>query len=1135
MFLQKSILCFCVLLVSAAPNAHSSVFTHVPETAAEGYVVIYELEPPVDGGFRNATPVPYSINNHHLAPDFDRVAYYLELTTENETKWVYVSMEAFTESAAALGIPHNQDNPVVHQRNVRNMNVLSNVEGVETGAFIDGGHVEMWPSNYGPSDSYGVFAATNQQYDWGDSGGRTDAGYGSFQIHNPMARQTILAYNRWGVLGSAHDDIGIGNQQTGEPDWTFAGNAADYSGRRLVILVRPRTSDLSFTALPKNRQLYPRNLATNSAAVLVAGTEAFGGYDAAVLKVFRNGFLNTTINKSLLYENGVADFSFTPTIAAELASYDFEVLLRQGDNEKTVERIRDVVAGDAFIVYGQSNAEAMRYDDSERSANEYASPWIRTFGQNGDIAARARNILNWAEAEGDGFSFQPAAIGQWAMVIGRQIVDTYGIPVAILNGSRAGHNIGQLQKDRADPDNLQDSSEMRRTYNRLRYRAIQSGLGGRARALFYYQGESDKNDASVHAHGFARLREDWEVDFPALEHYYVTQIRPGCVNVPPSSVALRDVQRRLADQYPNTSTMASNGLPGHDGCHYTFAGGYEDLGLHHYRQVARDLYGAPNDPNIDSLNADFAAFTDASRTEIRLVLRNVGATINFPAGALADFAISNTAVTLADGSVSGHTIYFQLSGPANDDSILEYRGHLEAGEWITNAHGVGLLTFVEPIAPYAISDPKITLHSPPSSREATVGESLVVQASGSSIQSSAIVKIAFYANGVLQTEMSGDSLDTTWQPSAPGAYLLTIRGFAESGDFADQTVTIFAGPPSAPGGVGQGLRLWLKAEAGIVPGTGSQVAKWRDQSGQGHHMIQNEPSSRPELVERLYGPGPGLQFDGNDFLTSDQGMPTGDYTKIVRFTLTSNDPGFIHNVVSSAEAGNSVTGREHALYFPQLRPTLYHNVNFAQGNEQVALNEAAVVMATYQTGSRQGRTYLNGELVGIGTAPGDNTKTSIQIGAYLSNYFMHGSVAEVIIYDRLLTEPERELIATYLLDKNDTPFEKWQREVAVSGAYGGDATIIQYAFGLDETGHHSGQPLQVRPNGPQMEVTYQRPLDRPDAAVHLERSTNLTQWQGVSVQPTDLVGNLQEWVYSEPIEPDGQSVFFRLRVTTATY
>lgn len=344
----------------------------MPEAADEGYFVLYELEPPINGAFHDSTPVPYSADNRGTAPAFDRIAYYLELTRENETQWVYASMDAFSDDATAIGLPHNQDNPVAHQQNVRNMNVASNVPGIVTGTFMDGGHVEMWPGNYAIEDTYGVYASRDDLYDWGDGPHRIEAGYGTFQIHNPLARQTLLAYNHWGVDSEEDDDIGIGNQAVENPDWTFAENTAEYTQRRLVILVRPRTYDVSFTELPLDRKLYPRNPDTNSATVAVAGTESYGGYDQAVLRIYRTGVLIDTVSRTLDYQNGNAPFAFDPEITAQLAGYDFELLLAQGESLKTVELVRDVVAGDAFILYGQSNAEAASYD-SERSANEYAS------------------------------------------------------------------------------------------------------------------------------------------------------------------------------------------------------------------------------------------------------------------------------------------------------------------------------------------------------------------------------------------------------------------------------------------------------------------------------------------------------------------------------------------------------------------------------------------------------------------------------------------------------------------------------------------------------------------------------------------------------------------------------------------
>ena len=61
-------------------------------------------------------------------------------------------------------------------------------------------------------------------------------GYGSMQVHNHQAKQTLFALNHW--REGNHADIGIGSQPTGNPDWTFAGNAGSYEAKRLRVLVR---------------------------------------------------------------------------------------------------------------------------------------------------------------------------------------------------------------------------------------------------------------------------------------------------------------------------------------------------------------------------------------------------------------------------------------------------------------------------------------------------------------------------------------------------------------------------------------------------------------------------------------------------------------------------------------------------------------------------------------------------------------------------------------------------------------------------------------------------------------------------------------------------------------------------------
>lgn len=218
---------------------------------ATNYTLVYEMAIPDNLVVGASVPFPYTVNNSETVGElpFDRVAYYLELETSlgSGTTWVYVSMDAFTTDIAHLAIPHPTDNPVLFQQIVNNMNVYaSDNANIVTGDGIATGNIEMWPSNYGGGNSIGIPNATGA-YDFGDGGASTAAGYGSFQVHNHGASQTILGYTAFGNGGI--DGLGIGNNTgAGNPDYTFAGNAASYTVKNLQILVRTTSPVVSTIA-----------------------------------------------------------------------------------------------------------------------------------------------------------------------------------------------------------------------------------------------------------------------------------------------------------------------------------------------------------------------------------------------------------------------------------------------------------------------------------------------------------------------------------------------------------------------------------------------------------------------------------------------------------------------------------------------------------------------------------------------------------------------------------------------------------------------------------------------------------------------------------------------------------------------
>ena len=59
------------------------------------------------------------------------------------------------------------------------------------------------------------------------------------QIHNHAnnANQTLFALNRWGGGAGGNFDLGIGNQGSGHPDWTFSESANQYTIKTLEVFV----------------------------------------------------------------------------------------------------------------------------------------------------------------------------------------------------------------------------------------------------------------------------------------------------------------------------------------------------------------------------------------------------------------------------------------------------------------------------------------------------------------------------------------------------------------------------------------------------------------------------------------------------------------------------------------------------------------------------------------------------------------------------------------------------------------------------------------------------------------------------------------------------------------------------------
>ena len=177
-------------------------------------------------------------NSDKIKTPFDRVAYFVELDHKHRGKQhVFVSFKTMTNDIKKIGIPDFRSGAVFQQM-VDDMEIVSNVSDLKTGR-VDQGNIEFWPYNYSNKNQKNVPGADDKKFDFGDQCANGQD-YGSMQVHNYKAKQTVFAINCWKAGQKA--DLGIGNckkSNRGGTDWTFKGNAKNHNSAKLRVLIRP--------------------------------------------------------------------------------------------------------------------------------------------------------------------------------------------------------------------------------------------------------------------------------------------------------------------------------------------------------------------------------------------------------------------------------------------------------------------------------------------------------------------------------------------------------------------------------------------------------------------------------------------------------------------------------------------------------------------------------------------------------------------------------------------------------------------------------------------------------------------------------------------------------------------------------
>ena len=438
---------------------------------------------------------------------------------------------------------------------------------------------------------------------------------------------------------------------------------------------------------PEEGQFYPRDN-TNEGTLVYNGRLTESG-DGVYLKLYADDKLVSTSRQKLADDK---TYAFSVKLKPGLIKYKVEFGSTTGKTETKLQTVANLVCGDAYLIDGQSNAEAT---DVGKEDPTYTSEWIRSYGSMAGDPEGAR-LKGWRKAVARDRNGGKGQIGYWGMELARRLVENQKMPICILNGAVGGTRIDQHQRNPKNPVDLAT------IYGRLLWRVQQAKLTHGIRAVLWHQGENDQGaDGPTGGYGwetyqqyFVDMAAGWKEDYPNIRHYYVFQIWPkACaMGINGSDNRLREVQRTLPTLFSNLSVMSTLGIKPPGGCHFP-PEGYAEFARLLCPLVERDHYGKAPTTSITPPNLKRAYFSTDTRDEI---VMKFDQPVKFEKGLVSQFYLDGKKDLIASGSVVGATVKLKLKAPSTARKLT----YLDSNSWsqdnlLRGENGIAALTFCE--------------------------------------------------------------------------------------------------------------------------------------------------------------------------------------------------------------------------------------------------------------------------------------------------------------------------------------------------------------------------------------------------------------------------------------------------------
>ena len=356
--------------------------------------------------------------------------------------------------------------------------------------------------------------------------------------------------------------------------------------------------------------------------------------------------------------------------------------------------------------------------------------------------------------------------------------------------------------------------------------------------------------------------------------------------------------------------------------------------------------------------------------------------------------------------------------------LLIYNSALDAAQMKNVSAYLGAKYGIPTVVP-TNTPASITITNPPNATTVTAPATLSIGAQATD-PDGRVVRVDFYiGSGLVASIASPPFAAQVPLPPTSGNFILTAvatDNLSLASTSAPVAITVNSAQPIALPSASH-LKLWLRADAGVVTNNAGAVIAWNDQSGGFHNATQSDDTAAPQWVAGAVNAKPALHFDGvNDFLSSPYAPDlaiTGDLSTF--FVAEIDDFTTYRSVWSQTDGGYPLPTDYYLLPdsgLPRAIRAGYGGPGTVDGVTAPPTNQ--FMIAGFEMAGATLTHYLNGQENGSG----DITNKLADGGVALfvgkrddSATIMKGHIAEVVIYDSALSGADRDALVTYLANK----------------------------------------------------------------------------------------------------------------------